>query len=92
MTEVTAAQNLLSAYVLLNAARQNLNMVWEFKKDIKNQQFIDAVKQLKPTANYFCKIIEQTLIPAIPTAQMQAIEEQAFKVLEELDEVIKHVK
>jgi hypothetical protein len=92
MKEVTAAQNLLSAYVLLNAARQNLNMVWEFKKDIKNQQFIDAVKQLKPTANYFCKIIEQTLIPSIPEKQMKEIEEQAFKVLEELDEVIKNVK
>jgi hypothetical protein len=67
-------------------------MVWEFKKDIKNQQFIDAVKQLKPTANYFCKIIEQTLIPSIPPHQMAAIEEQAFKVLEELDQVIKNVQ
>ena len=92
MKHETAAQNLLSAYVLLNAARLNLNMVWDFKKDIKNEQFIDAVRQLKPTANYFCKIIEQTLIPSIPTEQMFEIEEQAFKILEQLDEVIKHVK
>jgi hypothetical protein len=92
MKPETAAQNLLSAYILINAARQNLNMVWEFKKDIHNQQFIDAVKQLKPTANYFCKILEQTLIPAIPKAQMDEIEEQAFAVLEGLDEAIKQVK
>jgi hypothetical protein len=92
MKEITAAQNLLSAYILINAARQNLEFLYEFRREYTSKDFIHSLKQVKGSADYFCGNIEKTLISKIDKEQFDIIQEQAFQILEQLDEAIKEVK
>jgi hypothetical protein len=92
MKPETAAQNLLSAYILLKGASENLEFLYQFRRDYKSKEFIQAVKEVREKTNFFCGKIEKTLISKIPKEQFDIIQEQSFEILEQLDKLICEVK
>jgi len=76
MTDRELSQNLLMAYMTLNAANQALKTIYAFKDRIDNKEFITLVKDTKPKISHFCNNIERTLL-------------DCWVILDNLDEEIK---
>ncbi len=93
MTNRELSQNLLLAYIEIKAAQQALATIMEFKSKIKNKEFIDLVKEVKPKLSYFVKVIDNTLLasPEFKGKHWDQIEEKCFESLELIDEFIKEV-
>ena len=58
------AKNMLNAYCLIQAGLEHLNCVWSDKHLINNDDMKEAIKQLRPKANYYIKNIESTFAEA----------------------------
>lgn len=93
MTERELSQNLLLAYIQIKSANESLKMIMEFKSKIKNKEFIDLVKEVKPKLSYFTKVIDQTLLadPTFKLKHWNEIEEKCYESLELIDQYIKEV-
>jgi hypothetical protein len=93
MTERILSQNLLLAYIQIKSANESLKMIMEFKSKIKNKEFIDLVKEVKPKLSYFTKVIDHTLIadPSFNEKHFRELEEKCFESLEIIDEFVKEV-
>jgi hypothetical protein len=91
MTEREISQNLLMAYINIEAAKKSILVLWEFRDKIHNKDFIETIKQVKPKLNYFTKQIESTLLadPRFKTEHWEQIEEKCYECLEMVDEEIK---
>ena len=91
MTDRELSQNLLMAYMTLNAANQALKTIYAFKDRIDNKEFITLVKDTKPKISHFCNTIEKTLLasPQFRTKDWEELEENCWIILDNLDEEIK---
>ena len=91
MTERELSHNLLSAYMLLKAANENLKTIYEFRGRIDNKEFIEIVKNTKPKISHFVNTIDHTLIasPRFRTKDFALMEENCMVLLESLDQEIK---
>lgn len=91
MSNNEIAQNLLMAYINIEAAKKSMIVLWEFRDKIDNKEFIEVIKQVKPKLNYFTKQIESTLLAdqRFKTEHWEQIEEKCYECLEMVDEEIK---
>lgn len=91
MTDRELSHNLLSAYVNLKAANENLKTIWEFRGRISNEDFIKIVRETKPKISHFVNTIDRTLIasPSFRTKDFAQIEEDCMVILEQLDQEIR---
>lgn len=91
MTERDLSHNLLSAYMNLKAANENLKAIWDYRSRISNKEFIDIVRETKPKISHFVNTIDRTLIssPSFRTKDFAQLEEDCMVILEQLDQEIK---
>lgn len=91
MTEKDLAHNLISIYVNLKSANENIKAIWDFRSRIHNPELIDVIKQTKPKINFFINTIEKTFLqePNFKTKHFEDIEEKCNSILEQLDHEIR---
>jgi hypothetical protein len=93
MTDRELSQNLLLAYIQIKSANESLKMIMQFKSKIKNKEFIELVKEVKPKLSYFTKVIDETLLASddFKDKHWIEIEEKCYESLELIDQYIKEL-